>query len=109
MTHQEYRDLATKNGYDLGAKTDAELLSDYAFHKAACVGMEEELFNGVKDEQRSQGMASFHFPHRVRLMMALDGLDDGKPEEEIWKFVCQGRPKKSECHDSQGNLILAKI
>lgn len=109
MNPQEYKDLAVANGYKIGDKTDAELLADYAFHKAACTGMEEELFNSVKDVNRGQAMASFHFPYRVRFMMALDGIDDGKAEEEIWNDVCSGRSKKSDCHDTQGNLILSKI
>lgn len=103
MTSQEYKDKARANGYDLGAKTDSELLADYAFHKAACVGMEDEVFNAFKDAQGG-AMASFHFPHRIRLMVALDGLDSGKTEEEIWAEVCKGNVKKSECHDAEGNL-----
>ena len=109
MTSQEYKDLAVSNGYKLGSKTDAELLADYAFHKAACVGMEDEVFNTFKDEQRGQAMASFHKPYRVRFMMALDGLDIGTPEDKIWENVCGGRAKKSEVHDKDGKLILSKI
>lgn len=108
MTSQEYKNLAVANGYKLGAKTDAELLSDYAFHKAACVGMEDEVFMSFKD-QNGFAMASFHKPYRIRLMVALDGLDMGKTESDIWLEVCQGNTKKSECEDAQGNLIAAKL
>lgn len=108
MSPQEYKDLASANGYKLEGKTDAELLSDYAFHKAACVGMEDEVFNSIKDG-RGFAMASFHKPHRVRLMVALDGFDAGKSEDEIWAEVCLGSTKKSECHDAEGNLIISKL
>ena len=103
MTPQEYKDLAVANGYKLGAKTDAELLADYAFHKAACVGMEIEVF--CRRREGSLGIAVPHEAHRIRFMMALDGLDTGKPEEKIWEQVCQGRPKWSEAHDKDGNLL----
>jgi len=114
MTSQEYKDLATANGYKLGTKTDAELLADYAFHKAACAGMEEELFSAVygtdvETGERKSGLAAFHFPWRTRLMVALDGLDSNRPVGDIWPEVCRGRPKKSECHDAEGNLILTKL
>lgn len=109
MDSKEYKALAVANGYNLGAKTDAELLADYAFHKAACVGMEDEVFNTFKDAQRGFGMASFHKAYRTRFMAALDGLDTGKPEEKIWENVCRGRIKKSEAHDKDGNLILSKL
>lgn len=109
MTPDTYKELATANGYDLGAKTDKELLSDYAFHKAACTGMEDEVFNSVKDAERGFAMASFHKPHRIRLMVALDGFDAGKSEDEIWAEVCLGSVKKSECHDAEGNLIISKL
>lgn len=109
MDHQAYKDLARQNGYNLGSKTDAELLADYSFHKAACVGMEEELFASAKDEMRGLAMASFHYPHRVRFMMALDAMDNAKTPEETWLRVCEGSKKKSECHDEEGNLKLEKL
>jgi len=109
MTPQEYKNLAAANGYKLEAKTDTEFLADYAFHKAACVGMEEEVFSSVKDKLRGQALATFHFPHRIRFMVALDGLDSGRPEADIWLDVCAGRTKKSECHDINGSLILSKL
>ena len=103
MTPQAYKALAVANGYDLGSKTDAELLADYAFHKAACVGKEIEVFCRQRNELSS--IAVPHEAHRVRFMMALDGLDLGKPEEKIWEEVCQGRPTWSEAHDKDGKLL----
>lgn len=108
ITPQEYKDAAVANGYGLKEKTDIELLSDYAFHKAACTGMEDEVFNSVKDG-RGFAMASFHKSHRIRLMVALDGFDAGKSEDEIWAEVCLGSVKKSDCHDAEGNLIISKL
>lgn len=109
MTPQEYKDLATANGYKIDGKTDAELLADYAFHKAACVGMEEELQTTFKDEARGIGYADFHFPYRLRFMRVLDGLDAGRSEAELWAEVCRDGRKKSECFDAGGNLKLSRL
>lgn len=109
MTPQEYKDRAKANGYALGAKTDAELLIDYAFHKAACAGMEEEVFSSLKDDVRGQALANFHWPHRIRLMRVLDAVDRGKTLTEIWAEVVRPGLKKSEVHDAQGNLIVSKL
>jgi hypothetical protein len=107
MTSQDYKDLAKANGYDLGVKTDEELLADYAFHKAACASMEDEVFASAKNTDMA--VASLHKPYRVRFMIALDGLDTGKAVGDIWLEVCAGNPKKSDVTDANGNLIAANL
>lgn len=112
MTPQEYKDLAKANGYDLGTKIDLELLADYAFHKAACTGMEDEVFN--KHVERSgekvvAALVSYSPARRVRFMVAMDCIENGSDVDTTWNAVCGGMMKRSDIEDQDGKLIEAKL
>lgn len=121
MTKQEYKDRATTNGYTIGAKTDLELLVDYSFHKAACTDFEDEslgsktqtIFVKGKEDGIIQeiliGIATPQKAYKMRLLLALDDIDLGKTETEIWVNVLLGAPRWSQIHDLDGHLDLSKI
>lgn len=117
MTSDDYKTLASSNGYDLGAKTDAELLGDYSFHKAACSGMEEESSATLKGSGScpscgaaiQSALASFHTAARVRFNLALDAYDAGHDDAFAWTEVLSGAIKKSSLIDENGNIVYANL
>lgn len=110
MTSQEYKDLATANGYELGDKTDAELLADYAFHKAACQSNELVVWAYGK-ETRNGVTQAFAIPTtqaRSNLNIALDGLDRSFPVEDIWADMLQPCKLWNDVH-VDGKLDPSKL
>lgn len=113
MTSSEYKDLASSNGYKIEGKTDLELLSDYAFHKAACVGMDDEFFIGhvtpMQDPRTGAiigivKQVGMNTAARVRFNLALDCFDSGKTLEQAWLDVCKGNQKRSEIFEVDGSV-----